>query len=194
MSPDDNANVAVEAGAPAPRERAGGPDATREALLQEVAQRARTPLIIERPEGILTARRLTNYALTFLWWGVWGHFMLPLVTLLLWMSGFRRFSEELLGRGGLNALVSRLPVYGAVVAALCGGLIAWALLNWWRFAERERRRFARPVAPAQIAHSYGLEPAQLARWQAQRRLVVVHDAEGRPTGLMAPPEPAHPPH
>jgi biofilm PGA synthesis protein PgaD len=156
------------------------PGGAERSLLQEVALRTRTPLIIERPEGLLSARRLTNYLLTFLWWSVWGHFMLPLVTLLLWMSGFHRFSTELMGRDGLDALISRLPLYGAVIGILCGGLIGWALLNWWRFADRERRRSFKPVSAAMIAHRWGIEPQELARWQTARRLVVSHDPEGRP--------------
>jgi poly-beta-1,6-N-acetyl-D-glucosamine biosynthesis protein PgaD len=115
--------------------------------------------------------------------------MLPLVTLLLWTSGFRRFSEELLQGGGLDALVSRLPLYAAVIAMLCSALIIWALLNWWRFADRDRRRSCRPVPAAVVARSYGLAPEQLTRWQTMRRLVVLHDSHGRPTGVLEAPEP-----
>jgi biofilm PGA synthesis protein PgaD len=194
MNPKDGfAGAAIEAGSPEVRDGSADLSAAERSLLLEVAQRARTPLIIERPEGILSARKLTNYALTFLWWSVWGHFMLPLITLLLWMSGFRRFSEELLEGGGLDALVRRLPLYGAVIGVLCAALIIWALLNWWRFADRDRRRSFRPIPAAAIAHSYGLAPEDVARWQAMRRLVVQHDAHGRPTGVLQAQcaEPAH---
>ncbi|HEV3020583.1 MAG TPA: poly-beta-1,6-N-acetyl-D-glucosamine biosynthesis protein PgaD [Burkholderiaceae bacterium] len=174
------AAVAESVSPPRPSE-AREPSGTERALLEEIALRARTPLIIERPEGVLSARRLTNYLLTFLWWSVWGHFMLPLATLLLWMSGFRRFSTELLDRSGFDAMVRQLPLYLAVIGILCGALIGWALLNWWRFADRERRRSFKSVSDAMIAQSYGIEPAQLARWRSARRLVVSHNAEGRPT-------------
>ncbi len=185
MNPDGSVDLAVAPpAAPQARDRL---DPAERALLQDLAQRARTPLIIERPEGVLSAGRLTNYVLTFLWWSVWGHFMLPLLTLLLWMSGYRRFSEDLLGRGGLDALLSRLPLYGAVVGILCGTLIAWALLNWWRFADRERRRSMHPVSSVAVARRAGLDPEQLARWRASRRLVVLHEAQGRPTGVAPPP-------
>jgi poly-beta-1,6-N-acetyl-D-glucosamine biosynthesis protein PgaD len=184
MKPNDSADLAVAAAVPQARE---APDPAERLLLQQMTQRTRTPLIIERPEGELSARRLTNYVLTFLWWTVWGHFMVPLLTLLLWMSGFRRFSEDLLGNGGLDALVSRLPLYGTVVGVLCGGLITWALLNWWRFADRERRRACQPVASATVARHAGLDPDDLARWQACRRLVVLHDAQGRLTGVVKEP-------
>jgi biofilm PGA synthesis protein PgaD len=185
MSPDDNSSVLVQEPArPDPRTGSAGLTEAEQSLLQEVALRARAPLIIERPDEVLTARKLTNYALTFLWWSVWGHFALPLLTLLLWMSGFRRFSQDLLGHGGLDALLSRLPLYAAVVGILCGGLIGWALLNWWRFADRERRQFSKPLATAEVARSYGLAPDELALWQSTRRLVVLHDSQGRPTGVL----------
>ncbi|HEX4583610.1 MAG TPA: poly-beta-1,6-N-acetyl-D-glucosamine biosynthesis protein PgaD [Burkholderiaceae bacterium] len=159
-------------------------DEEERSLLLEVSRRARAPLIIERPDSVLSARKLTNYLLTFVWWSVWGHFMLPLLTLLLWMSGFRRFSDQLLGRAGLDALVSRLPLYSAVVGVLCSGLIAWALLNWWRFADRNRRRSVKPVSAAEVARTYGLTAADLARWQQTRRLVVVHDPNGQPIDVV----------
>jgi poly-beta-1,6-N-acetyl-D-glucosamine biosynthesis protein PgaD len=180
-----NPNDRLAALAPGPARLRGAADLTDEerSLLQEVAQRARTPLIIERPEGLLTAGKLTNYLLTFVWWSVWGHFMVPLITLLLWMSGFRRLSDELLGPDGLNALLSRLPLYSAVVGILCGGLIGWALLNWWRFADRERRQWFKPISSVEVARDAALPAEQLARWQAEPRLVVVHDESGRPIGV-----------
>jgi biofilm PGA synthesis protein PgaD len=182
VRPIRNAGATVtEAGSPPRPFEARQLSAAEKALLEEAALRTRTPLIIERPEGVLSARRMTNYVLTFLWWSVWGHFMLPLMTLLLWMSGFQHFSADLMGRDGLDALVGRLPLYLTIVGILCSGLIGWALLNWWRFADRERRRSFRPVSAAMIAHNCGIEPEKLARWQTARRLVVSHDSEGRLT-------------
>ncbi len=176
--------AASDAGSAQARARDGGLSEAERSLLEQIRHRDRAPLIIEKPEGLLSARKLTNYVLTFLWWSVWGHFMLPLLTLLLWMSGFRRFSEELLGQGGLDALVSRLPLYGTVVAVLCGTLVGWALVNWWRFAQHDRRHAYQTVSPRLLAHSYGVAPEELARWQSARRLVVSHDANGRPTGAV----------
>jgi|GEM_PF-2044813 len=175
--------AASDAGSAQARARDGGLSEAERLLLEQIRHQERAPLIIEKPEGLLSARKLTNYALTFLWWSVWGHFMLPLLTLLLWMSGFRRFSEELLGRGGLDALVSRLPLYATVVAVLCGTLVGWALLNWWRFAQHDRRHAHQSVSPKLLAHSYGVAPEELGRWQSARRLVVSHDPNGRPTGV-----------
>lgn len=184
MSPSGDASpTRMQACAPAAPGRDSALSEAEKSLLQEVAGRARVPLIIERPEGMLSAGKVTNYLLTFLWWSVWGHFMLPLITLFLWMSGFRRFSEEILGHGGLDALISRLPLYAGVVAMLCGSLIGWALLNWWRFSDRDRRRSTRPLAAATIARTHGMAPEELARWQSMHRLVVLHDSHGRPAGV-----------
>jgi len=162
-------------------------DALNEAersLLEEFGQRTRTSLIIERPGHFLSARKLTNHLVTLLWWSVWARFLLPLVTLVLWMSGSRRFSTQLLGSDGLNALLSRLPLYATVVGVLCGTLIVWALINWLRFYHRERRKFFSAVGQEASARAYGVDAKALARWQAQRRLVVQHDAQGRPTGVL----------
>jgi poly-beta-1,6-N-acetyl-D-glucosamine biosynthesis protein PgaD len=168
---------------PAPSAAGDLSDAER-ALLEQVRQRTRSPLIIERPEHLLSARKLTNHLMTLLWWSLWVRFVLPLVTLVLWMSGWRGVSVDLLGRDGLNALLSRLPLYATVVAVVCGTLIVWALINWWRFSDRERRKFSGAVNTAAAAQFYGLDPHQLVRWQAQRRLVVQHDADGQPTGVV----------
>jgi len=171
-----------------PREHGGAGELSEaeRSLLEQVRQRTRAPLIIERPEHYLSASKLTNHLMTLLWWGLWARFILPLVTLVLWMTGWRRFSLELLGRDGLEALLSHLPLYATVVAVMCSTLIVWALINWWRFSDQERRKFSGSVAPEESARFYGLDPLQLVRWQSERRLVVQHDADGQPTGVQEP--------
>jgi poly-beta-1,6-N-acetyl-D-glucosamine biosynthesis protein PgaD len=153
------------------------------ALLLRFAERMRTPLIIEPEQPALSPGSLARGLVTLACWSLWVHFLMPLLTLLAWMSGWRRLSTELLTPECLQVLVRHLPVYLAVLGLICGGLIAWALFNWWRFADRERRQGSRPVTHEQLARGLDLPAEDLRTWQASRRLVVRHNDQGLPCGV-----------
>jgi poly-beta-1,6-N-acetyl-D-glucosamine biosynthesis protein PgaD len=155
-------------------------DAT--ALLMRFARQMRTPLIIEPSSPPMSPGSVARHLVTLACWSLWVHFLMPLLTLLAWMTGWRRLSTQLLAPEGLELLMRYLPAYLAVLGVMCGSLIAWALFNWWRFADRERRRASAGVTCEQVAEALGLPAGELRRWQQARRLVVRHDAQGRPCG------------
>ncbi len=178
--PTDQRTRAAAAGA---ARTATSAEAAQNAWVLQIAQQARTPLIIERREPPFSTGALTRHLVTLAFWSAWVHFLMPLVTLLVWMSGWRRLSTELLAPDGLRALELHLPNYLSVAGMLCGSLVAWALFNWWRFDKNERRRFSAPVSTEMQALSLQVPAADLHRWQAARRLVVRHDIHGHPCGI-----------
>jgi biofilm PGA synthesis protein PgaD len=149
----------------------------------DLLMRTAMPLIIEPSAPPMSPGALARNLVTLACWTVWVHFLMPLLTLLAWMTGWHRLTTELLAPEGLGLMVRYLPVYLAVLAALCGSLIAWALFNWWRFSDRERRRASPGVTTEQVAAAMGLDAEGLKHWQRARRLVVRHDEQGRPCGV-----------
>jgi biofilm PGA synthesis protein PgaD len=170
-----------EAVVPAPADPSGT-DADRSALLMRFASQMRTPLIIEPSSPTVSPRSVARHLVTLACWSLWVHFLMPLLTLLAWMTGWRRLSTQLLAPEGLELLKRYLPAYLTVLTVLCGSLIAWAMFNWWRFSDRERRRASAGVTCEQVAGQLNLPVDDLKHWQRARRLVVRHDEQGRPCG------------
>jgi len=155
-------------------------------LLERVANQMRTPLIIEPRPSLFSPGSLARQVLTLAAWSLWMYLLMPLLTLLAWMIGWKRLSTELLTPEGIGLLMHYLPAYLTVLGLLCGSLIAWALFNWWRFADRERRRETKSPTPEQLALDLRLPLEDMRRWQSMQRLVVQHDEHGHPTGVVEP--------
>lgn len=60
---------------------------------------------------------------------------------------------------------------------------AWSFYNGKRFAGRERRRPPGRIMGDALALHFGVQPADLTRWQRARRLRVRHDARGLVVGV-----------
>ena len=143
----------------------------------------RTPLIIEPRRPVMSAGSVARHLVTLACWTVWVHFLMPLLTLLAWMTGWHRFSTQLLAPEGLDLLRHYVPVYLTVLVLICGSLIVWALFNWWRFSNRQRRKASISLTNERLAADLGLPTEDLRRWQTARRLVVQHDSQGHPCGV-----------
>jgi len=60
---------------------------------------------------------------------------------------------------------------------------AWSFYNGKRFAGRERRRAPGRLMGNALALHFGVQPADLTRWQRARRLRVHHDTRGLVVGV-----------
>lgn len=85
-------------------------------------------------------------ALTVACWALWIYLILPLVSLLLWVSGVRTLAREL-PSGGYSALAHTLVSYSLVLVILVSLLGFWI---WWNVARysgaNDRRTLKRPEA------------------------------------------------
>lgn len=77
------------------------------------------------------------------------------------------------------ALNLPLMVIGLATVLVSG----WSFYNGKRFAGRERRRAPGRVMGDALALHFGVQPADLSRWQRSRRLLVRHDIRGLVTGV-----------
>jgi biofilm PGA synthesis protein PgaD len=141
------------------------------------------PLIIERPEKQLTAKRRAMVVLTGIGWTVWIYLWRPLLTLMLWLCGGEiagRQWIELRGWEGMADFVLNVMPYGW---GLCAALFVWALVNYVRFRGNERRR-ARPLASAEddAAHAR-VGAGAIATARRVRNLVCRHDDDGHLTAI-----------
>jgi len=180
MSPLPQPSEQAREATPPASQPSAGPAQGDDELLLRFARQMRTPLIIEPQAPNLTPGSVVRNALTLAIWGLWFHFLMPLITLFAWMTGWKRLSTQLLTPEGLDLLQHRLPVYLAVLGMMCGSLVAWALFNWWRFADRDRRKASPVLDQERQARELGVSVSDLRQWHQSRRMVVHHDQQGGP--------------
>ena len=143
---------------------------------------ARRALIIEQAHSLSWPRRLGLGALTGLLWGIWLYLWSPLITVVLWggaaLTGWHIARPRLLD-GSLMPVLLRLMLVALVLGLI---LLSWALSQYLRYRNVERRRWTLAVTPAELAHSElthpGLTEARIVLWQSARCLRVHHDADG----------------
>jgi poly-beta-1,6-N-acetyl-D-glucosamine biosynthesis protein PgaD len=116
-------------------------------------------------------------------WAIWFHLMLPLMALLAWAFGIRRFRIFVLSE--VERTFHTLLVYALVVAASGSVFLLWSLYNWLRFRHRDRRGSPPQATPADLARAYHLEEAEVLRIQALKSLEVAFDEQGRIVGVDA---------
>lgn len=137
--------------------------------------------IISRPDRQSAGQRYGQRLLTLMFWLLTAYLLRPLITLIAWAAGLRLFSEIMIDEEGLVSLFQLLGSYVLIIAGIGAALGSWALYNLLRFRGRDKRtRHPRPVSPEEEASHYGLDPEAVRQWRQCRRLLVRHDANGRP--------------
>ena len=141
--------------------------------------KAGQPLIIDTP-SLQSLRQRYGYALlTLLFWILWFYLWIPLISLVAWLLGIELFHREMIVLDGLRGLLDLLGWYGLTIALLGGCYTGWALYNQLRFRGKSRRRSPPPVEPLELAAAFDIEPALILPLQEAKRIVIVHDEEGR---------------
>jgi biofilm PGA synthesis protein PgaD len=123
------------------------------------------------------AQRTVLLSLTAFFWILWLYLITPLLSLVLWLVGYELFVDEMLVRGGYQALLRELRHYGLVVLGILLTILAWVAWNVHRYGFHNRRTQAPdPLLPAETADRAGLTAKELAVLQEARELTVDFDA------------------
>jgi poly-beta-1,6-N-acetyl-D-glucosamine biosynthesis protein PgaD len=139
--------------------------------------RLRIPAVILHPELVPPGRKGLMVFLGSLGWAIWFHLMLPLLALLAWTFGIRRFRAFVLT--DVDRTFHTLLVYALVVAASGAVFLLWSIYNWLRFRHRGRRGSPAQATPGDLAQAYQVEEAEVLRAQALKSLDVAFDDQGR---------------
>ena len=125
-------------------------------------------------------RWITELTLTALFWAAWLYLIMPLLSLLLWFFGYRLFHEEMLVRGGYEALLAELGHYGLVTLAILLAVLLWMRWNMRHYGDHNKRTHQpMPVQTAELADYAGLRPVQVSQLQATGHARVTFDEHDR---------------
>jgi biofilm PGA synthesis protein PgaD len=134
-----------------------------------------------RPWERTDLQRVAEFTITTLFWLAWLYLIMPLVSLLLWLVGVQLFMDEMIVRGGLQALIEELLHYGLVVLAMLAATLVWVNWNLRHYGGHNKRTHQpKPVSLNELAVDSGLSLAEIAEIQNARRLLITFDDRDHP--------------
>jgi biofilm PGA synthesis protein PgaD len=121
-----------------------------------------------------------------LFWLAWLYLIMPLLSLLLWALGVQLFVEEMITRGGFEALIGELAHYSLVILAMLVVTLIWVYWNLRHYGGHEQRT-QQPVSVslAEIATTSGLSESAILDIRANRRMRITFDDDDHPVILPA---------
>jgi len=129
-------------------------------------------------------RRATEFTLTTLFWLAWLYLIMPLVSLLLWALGVRLFVDEMILRGGFEALIGELANYSLVILTMLVVTLVWVYWNLRHYGGNEQRtQQPVPVSLEEIATTADLSTSAVLEIRAHKRLWIRFDDDDRPVIL-----------
>jgi len=126
------------------------------------------------------AQRIAEVTITALFWAAWLYLVMPLLSLLLWFAGIHLFVEEMIVRGGYEALRGELLHYGFVILGILLVISLWVIWNHQRYG-RHNLRIHQPLTVGlnEQAQHVGLSTQALRTLQSRRYLLVTFDDKDR---------------
>ena len=126
-------------------------------------------------------RRATEFTVTTLFWLAWLYLVMPLVSLLLWALGVQLFVDEMIVRGGYEALIGELVHYSLVIFAMLVVTLIWVYWNLRHYGGHEKRtQQPAPVSLEEIALASGLSPGAIRNVRVNRRPRITFDDDDHP--------------
>lgn len=141
-------------------------------------------LIFEK--GFLQERELKAmmYALNFFGWGLWIYLWRPIVTAIGWLVGIDQAGKQWVGESTANDLSSFAQNEMPIGLAMCGALLLWASLYFWRQARAERAAKAQACLHKDASKTR-VPAAELGAARQVQAVVCDYDAHGVMVGVSA---------
>lgn len=141
------------------------------------------PLIIQSPSLQSLQQRYATAIFTFIFWMIWIFLWSPLITLIGWLLGFDLFYVEIFELEGYESILSDMTGFVEWVAIIGGALATWALYNFLRFRDIERRTALSPVSNQQLSTFFNISEHSLHQHQHSQYLSVSFDEQGNITNV-----------
>ena len=143
----------------------------------------RVKLILNAPDKVSAQTKLGSNIVTIFCWVLYIYLWIPLITVIAWALGVTHAYDELSFARQVGDFREMLMFYGTVVALLGGGLLLWALKEYLRFRNANRRRPPIPASHVELATYLASTESNVVHWQTLRRMVALHDENGKVIGV-----------
>lgn len=135
------------------------------------------PLILNMPHLVSPFNKLISGLITILFWAFFVYLWLPLLTLAIGAIGYHTIYDNLYAQD-MNTFKHISIAYGLIILALGGSLLMWALQEYLRFRNVNRRHRPVAVKSKELARYAKMKEKNIDEWQTIRRLVAHHDENG----------------
>jgi biofilm PGA synthesis protein PgaD len=146
-------------------------------------KKPRYKLILNMPDLVSRHTKIGSSIFTVVFWAIFVYLWMPVITVIAWMAGLNHAYGEMSYMREVKDLTHLALVYATIVAALGGSLLMWALQEYLRFRNVNRRREPVPVNNREVAAYVDIPESDIATGQNARRLVARHSANGRVLGF-----------
>jgi poly-beta-1,6-N-acetyl-D-glucosamine biosynthesis protein PgaD len=139
----------------------------------------RSPFVASRPPQRQPVHHGVIAMLTGVFWAIWVYLALPLLSVLLWIFGARRFVQHV-GRGSVEQFRDASITYSSVLLVMVGLLAAWILWNVLRYGGSKDRRTekVREAPDEDLQRAFRIAPGVLDRLRGAHRARLDLDADG----------------
>lgn len=142
----------------------------------EPGQRPANITIIDRPELKSPLRNITEGSITLVLWGVWLYFLLPFLTFLLWILGFRIFFLSLFVELNFIEFMKIFTNGFLIVYTIFIIQVVWVYYNLFKFKKRgERRKKIFTCSDFEIANFFKLNTEIIKKIKESNCIEVVMD-------------------
>ncbi len=130
--------------------------------------------IIDKPDLKSPLRNLIEGSLTAFLWAVWVYWMIPLLTLVLWLFGVRMFYLSIFNHIHLSELREILFNGGFVIIIILTLNLLWINYNYYLIFKRlgNRRKAPQAYSEEKLAGYFSIDPAAVAEAKKKSRFEV----------------------
>lgn len=141
-------------------------------------KKPRYKLIINMPDLVARHAKISGNVFTVVFWGFFVYLWMPLITILAWSLGLYRSYSEFVYTQELSNLKHLAFFYTIIVLALGGTLLMWALQEYLRFRNVNRRLEPMAVEIHELEKYADISVDKITAAQSARRIVAHHGIDG----------------
>jgi len=135
-------------------------------------------MVIDSPDLQTLKQRYAFSLITLVFWVLWFYLWLPLISMVAWAFGIQAVYRHMVVLGGFEGLARLIGAYVIAIAVMGVLFIGWALYNYYRFRNRQRRTNIQAVSPEQLAGYFDVSEERLLEATEARRVVFHFTPEG----------------
>lgn len=135
-------------------------------------------IIIESPSLQTLQQQFGSSLVTLIFWGLWLYLFMPLFSFAAWFFGFQIFYHHMIILQGYEGLFHLLKWYTLFFGGLCGSLLLWARINFFRFRNKENRKQVDYTTTNELASQFNQSASRLAILQKCKKMTLHLSKDG----------------
>jgi len=130
--------------------------------------------IINRPELRTPLRKIIEGCVTILLWLIWIYFVIPAITVVLWVFGIRYFWLALFKGGGFSQLLLLVRSSGIVILIIFILDMTWVSYNFAFYKRFSRKKRYKPsLLDSNLAKVFGISRETVIQGKKSHRISLV---------------------